>query len=89
VFYTLLAVALVGSAVVYVFSGFEKSYEQIEASEANRTAKQPKTQPVDQTRSQLEKEQVRHYGVTIQNSNGLAQSQKHVDEVNKLMASQK
>jgi hypothetical protein len=89
VFYTLLAVALVGSAIVYVFSGFEKSYEQIGASEANRVAKQPKTQPVDQTRSQFEKEQVRHYGVAIQNSNGLAQSQKHVDEVNKLMASQK
>jgi hypothetical protein len=87
--YTILALALIGSAVAYVFFGLEKSYNKIEMDETKRTDKQPKTQPTEQTRSQFEKQQTGHYGTAIQNSNGLAQSQKHVDEVEKLMAPSK
>ena len=87
--YTLLALTLIGGAAAYLYFGFEKSYTQIGSSEANRIAQQPKTQPLDQTRSQFEKQQAGHYGSAIQNSNGLAQSQKHVDDVEKLMAPQK
>jgi hypothetical protein len=86
--YTILALALVGSAVAYVFFGLEKSYTQIEANESRRIAKQPNPPP-DQTRSQFEKQQAGHYGSAIQNSNGLAQSQKHVEEIEKLTARQK
>ena len=83
--YTLLALTLIGSAIYYVFSGFEKSYTKIEATEANRMAQQPQIQPLDQTRSQFENQQAGHYGTAIQNSNGLAQSQKHTKEIEKLM----
>ena len=84
--YTLVALTLIGSAVAYVFFGFESSYTQVGSRETNRIAQQPKTQPLDQTRSQFEKQQAGHYGSAIQNSNGLAQSQKHVEEVEKLMS---
>lgn len=82
--YTVLALALIVAAAAYVYQGFEKSFNQIQANEAKRTAKQANTQPA-LSRSQFEKQQVGHYGTAIQNSNGLAQSQKHVEEVEKLM----
>ena len=82
--YYLLALALVGSAAAYIYSGLENSYTQVERSETNRLAQQANSQPVDQTRSQFEKQQTGHNGSAIQNSNSLAQSQKHVDEVQKL-----
>jgi hypothetical protein len=83
--YTLLALALVVAAAAYIYQGFEKSFSQVQANEAKRTAKQVNTQPPALSRSQFEKQQAGHYGTAIQNSNGLAQSQKHVDEVEKLM----
>jgi len=83
--YYLMALALVGSAVAYVYFGFEKSYTQVEKNETKRLAKQANSQPVNQTRSQFEKQATVHYGTALQNSNSLAQSQKHVDEVQKLM----
>jgi hypothetical protein len=88
-FYTVVALTLVGSAVAYVFLGFEKSYEKIGASETNRIAQQPRNQPLGLTRSQFQSQQAGHYGSAIQNSNGLAESQKHVEDVKKLMESPK
>ena len=83
--YTLLALALVVAAAAYVYQGFEKSFNQVQANETKRTAKQANIQPNTLSRSQFEKQQVGHYGTAIQNSNGLAQSQKHVEEVEKLL----
>ena len=83
--YTLLALALVVAAAAYIYQGFEKSFNQIQANEAKRTAKQGNAQPPALSRSQFEKQQAGHYGTAIQNSNGLAQSQKHVEEVDKLI----
>ena len=83
--YTILALALVAAAAAYVYQGFEKSFNQIQANEAKRTAKQGNAQPPALSRSQFEKQQAGHYGTAIQNSNGLAQSQKHVEDVEKLI----
>ena len=88
-FYTILALALVGSAAMYIFSGVERSYDQVGASETKRLASQPKVQPTEQTRTQFEKQQAGHYGTAVQNSNGLAQSQKHNEEIDKLMKAPK
>jgi hypothetical protein len=83
--YYLLALTLIGSAVWYVFTGFENSYTQVEKNETKRLAGQSNSQPAEQTRSQFERQQTGHYSSALQNSNGLAQSQKHNDEVKKLM----
>jgi hypothetical protein len=82
-FYTLVALALIGSAVYYIFSGFERSYDQVRTTEATRAAQQPKDQPV-QTRSQFQKQQTGTYGTAVKNSNGLMQSQQHVNDIEKL-----
>jgi uncharacterized protein HemX len=83
--YTVLALVLIGGAAAYVFVGLKESYTQVGVNEANRLAKQANNQTADQTRGQFEKKQTGQYGNAIQNSNGLAQSQKHVDDVQKLM----
>ena len=83
--YTLLAVALVAGAVAYFYSGVEKSLNEVNANDANRIAAQPKKQPEGLSRSEFEKQRAGQYGNAIQNSPGLAASQKRLEETQKLM----
>ncbi len=88
--YTLLAVVLVGAAIYYVFNGFEKSYDQVKANEANRLAAQPKQSPMSLTsRVEYDQRRAEPYRNAVANSPNLAASQKHNDEVKQLMGEKK
>lgn len=81
--YTLLFLALIGGGAYYIFSGVEKSYEDIQGNETKRQASQP-TDGLS-TRSEYEQRQKQNYKTAIQNSQGLAESQKRTEETQKLM----
>lgn len=84
--YTLLFLALIAGCAYYLFNGFEQSYEKINASESNRLAAQPKTTPQPLTsRSEYDRGRTEPYKNAVANSPGLAASQKHNEDVNKLM----
>lgn len=84
--YTLLFIALVGGIAYYLFSGVEKSYDDVKAIEVNRPGAQT-NKPADTigNRNQFEHQQKQNYATAIKNSQGLAESQKHTEEVQKLM----
>ena len=84
--YTLLFLALIGGGAYYIFSGVEKSYDDVKAIETNRLNSQA-TQQTDapQTRSQVEEKQKQNYKTAIQNSQSLAESQKRTEETQKLV----
>jgi len=86
--YTLLFLALIGGAAYYLFSGVEKSFDNVKAVEKNRPGAQA-NKPADTlgTRTQFEQQQKQNYKTAIQNSQGLAESQKHNEETQKLMQS--
>lgn len=83
---TLLFLTLMGGAAYYIFSGVEKSYDNVKASETNRLGAQSKQQMDGaRTRSEFEEKQKQNYKTAIQNSQGLSESQKHNEETQKLM----
>ena len=81
--YTLLFLALIGGVAYYLFSGVEKSYDSVKTTETNR----PGAQINPQTRSEFQERQKQNYVTAVKNSQGLAESQKHTDETQKLMQS--
>ncbi|MFN0278267.1 MAG: hypothetical protein ACKVRN_06655 [Pyrinomonadaceae bacterium] len=84
--YTLLFIALIGGGAYYIFSGVEKSYDDVQATETNRLNSQanlPANAP--RTRTEFEDKQKHNYKTAIQNSQGLAESQKRMEETQKLM----
>ena len=84
--WTILVLVVVGAMFYYLFSGFEKSYDQIKAGEANRLAAQPKQSPPPLTsRSEYDQHRAEPYKNAVANSPGLAASQKHNEEVKQLM----
>lgn len=84
--YTLLFLALILGGAYYVFSGVERSYEDVKKVENSRPGAQV-NQAVDSpgTRSQFEQQQKHNYKTAIQNSQGLAESQRRTEETQKLM----
>ena len=84
--YTLLFIALLCGIANYLLSGVEKSYDNVKALEVNRPGAQA-NKPADTlgTRSQFEQQQKQNYTTAIKNSQGLADSQRHVEETQKLM----
>ena len=83
--YTLLFLALIGGIAYYLFSGVERSYTDVKTIESNRFGGQPMNGA--RTRSEFEERQKQNYVTAIKNSQGLAESQKHTDETQKLMQS--
>jgi hypothetical protein len=85
---TLVLLAILAGAAYYLFSGVEKSYDNVKATEKNRPGAQA-NKPIDTlgTRSQFEQQQKQNYKTAIQNSQGLQLSQKHTEETQKLMQS--
>ena len=84
--YTLLFLTLIGGGAYYIYSGIEKSYEDVNSSETNRVNSQanlPANAP--RTRSEFEDKQKSSYKTAIHNSQGLAESQKRTEETDKLM----
>ena len=87
--YTLLFVTLLGGAAYYLYSGVERSYNEV--NETTRTAIQTKQKPPEGSTNRTEADQKRagSYKNAVQNSAGLAESQKHNEDVKKLMEPQK
>ena len=83
--YTLLFLALIGGIAYYLFSGVERSYTDVKTIESNRFGGQPMNGA--RTRSEFEERQKQNYVTAIKNSQGLAESQKHTEETQKLMQS--
>ena len=84
--YTLFALALIAGVIYYLVNGFERSYQEVKASEANRLATQPKQSPLPLTsRSEYDQRRAEPYKNAVANSPNLSASQKHNAEVNKLM----
>ena len=79
--YTLLFLALIGGVAYYLFSGVEKSYNEVKTIEQTR----PGANVAPQTRSQFQEKQKQNYTTAIKNSQGLAESQKRTEETQKLM----
>ena len=81
--YTLMFLALIGGVAYYLFSGVEKSYDDVKKIEQAR----PGAQIAPQTRTEFQEKQKQNYVTAVKNSQGLAESQKHVQETEKLMQS--
>ena len=84
--YTLLIIALLCGGAYYLLSGVEKSYDDVKANDVKRIAGQPKP-PAEGLTNRTEADQKRagQYKNAIQNSPGLAESQKRLEETQKLM----
>jgi hypothetical protein len=82
---TILFLAVIGGAAYYLFSGVEKSYDNVKTNRPGAQA----NRPADTlgTRGEFEQRQKQNYKSAIQNSQGLAESQRHTEESNKLMQS--
>jgi hypothetical protein len=84
--YTLLFIALIGGGFYYLYNGVLRSYEQIQAEEANRFVKQPKQTPAPQTsRTESDQRRTELFKNAIQNSQGIAASDKRQAETQKLI----
>jgi hypothetical protein len=83
-------VVLIGGAAYYLFSGIEKSYDQIKADERKATAV-PANQKAEPLTSRAESDQKRTqpFKNSIQNSPGLTAAANHTAETQKLMDSAK
>ena len=81
--YTLVFLALIGGVAYYLFSGVEKSFDEVKVGETKRLASPP-TEGLS-TRSEYEQRQKQNYKTAISNSQGLAESQKHNEDVKQLM----
>lgn len=80
---TLIFLAIIAGGTYYLFSGVEKSYDDIKAGESKRLASAP-TEGLS-TRSQFEQQQKQNYKTAVSNSQGLSESQKHNEDVKQLM----
>ena len=84
--YTCLAILLIGGGAAYLFFGFERSYDDVKANEANRKAAQATPQPEGlSSRSEQDQKRAGQYKNAIAKGPDLAASQKHNEEMQKLM----
>ncbi len=87
--YTLLFLSVVCGIAYYVVTGFERSYNDVLATESNRVTAQPAPQPYEfGSRTESDQQRTIPFKNAVQNSPGLAASQQHVAETQKLMEPQ-
>lgn len=88
--YTLLLIAIIVGGAYYLFSSFEKSYEQVQPTTPNRSAV-PQNQPNAPalTRSEADQRRVTPFKNAVQNAPSLVESNRRVAETQKLMESAK
>lgn len=85
---SIFSIILIGGVVaffVYAYTGIQKEMNAIDATEAGRQAAQPQNGQGFTSRSEEEKKRTGSYANAVQNSQGLAESQKHLEETQKLM----
>ena len=80
-----IGILAAGAAGYYLYSGVEKSYEDVAAAEANRVATERKDAPPGLTRTQYDQRRAGQYGNAVQNSPALATSAEHNNQINKMM----
>lgn len=84
--YTLLFLSVFVLVADYLYTGVKKSFEEVGLGEPASLTRPQSTMPnVARTRNDEEQRRAGQYGNAIQKSSGLAESQKHSDEVNKLI----
>lgn len=86
--YTLVAVLVIGAVAAYFFLGVQKSYDAVKTTDASRIAGQARQESEPLSRTEYDQKRAGQYGNAIQNSPGLAESQKHLEETQKLMQPQ-
>lgn len=86
--YTILFLALIISAASYLFKGIEKSYDEINANELNQSQPPPNQQHEGLSdRSEADRKRAEAYRNAMQDSPGIAESQKRLNETRRLMQS--
>ena len=88
---SIFSIILIGgviAAFVYAYTGIQKEMKAIDATEAGRQAAQPQNGQGFTSRSDEEKKRTGSYANAVQNSQGLSESRKHLEETQKLMESQ-
>jgi hypothetical protein len=82
--YTLLVVTLISGGAYYVYTGFMKSFEQVQTTEPR--IQKPAVQPAPAiSRTESDQRRTTPFRNAIQNSQGLTQAGKHNADVEKLM----
>ena len=87
-FYTFVAIAIVGAIAAYFFFGLQKSVDQVSANDNRRLASQANQKAEPLSRTEYDQQRTGSYKNAIQNSPGLAESQKRLEETQKLMSPQ-
>jgi hypothetical protein len=84
---TLLMVTIVGALAYYVFTGTEKSIEQVTAEETNRAGSRPAERPVAPglSRSEYDRQKTQTYAGAVRDSQSLADHNKHIQQTEKVM----
>lgn len=85
-FYTIATLAIIGAIAAYFFFGVQKSVDQVTANDNRRLASQANQKPEPLSRTEYDQKRAGSYKSAIQNSPGLAASQKRLEETEKLMA---
>jgi hypothetical protein len=78
----LLALGCVG---YYFYSGVEQSYRNVATTDDKRVATERKDAPPGLSRTEYDNRRAGQYGNAVSNSQALATSQQHTNEINKLM----
>jgi hypothetical protein len=78
----LLAVGAVG---YYLYGGLDRSYQNVAETDDKRVATERKDAPPGLSRTEYDNRRAGQYGNAVANSPGLATSQQHTNEINKLM----
>lgn len=84
--YTLLFIAVIGGAAYYLYTGFLRSFDevnQMDPSHDKGVAAKP--QPTLTSRSESDQKRMQSYKTAIHNSQGLAESERRMAETQKLI----
>jgi hypothetical protein len=85
--WSVVMVGLVGSLAYYVYSGTQKSVEEINANDAKRVASQPAERPITPglSRSEYDRQKTQTYAEAVKNSSSLSAHQQHINQTEKTM----
>lgn len=87
-FYTIVGVLIAIAIGAYFYSGVQKSVNTVQANDQNRLASQANQKSEPLSRTEYDQKRAGQYGNAIQDSPGIAASQKRLAEQQKLMSPQ-
>ena len=84
--YTMLFIAVIGGAAYYLYTGFLRSFDEVNQMDpAHQAGVRPKPQATLSTRSEADQKRMQSVKTAIHNSQGLAESERRMAETQKLM----